>query len=87
MLGENYAEIAVAHLLILKDPMIKQEVGTLIESGVNAEYAIYQTVEKKSKTFDSIDKYYLVALISLLGFVVITVKKRAQPESLIPIIS
>ena len=58
MLGENYAEIAVAHLLILKDPMIKQEVGTLIESGVNAEYAIYQTVEKMSKTFDSIEDEY-----------------------------
>lgn len=28
------------------------------------------------KTFDSIDKYYLVALISLLGFVVITVMKN-----------
>lgn len=28
------------------------------------------------KTFDNIDKYFLVALISLLGFVVITVMKK-----------
>ena len=58
MLGENYAEIAVAHLLILKDPMISKEVETLINSGVNAEYAIYQVVEKMSKTFDNIDDEY-----------------------------
>ena len=58
MLGENYAEIAVAHLLILKDPMISKEVENLINSGVNAEYAIYQVVEKMSKTFDNIDDEY-----------------------------
>ena len=58
MLGESYAEIAVAHLLILKDPMIMKEVETFINSGLNAEYAIYQMVEKMSKTFDNIDDEY-----------------------------
>ena len=58
MLGESYAEIAVAHLLILKDPMIQQEVSAIINSGFNAEYAIYQMVEKMSKTFDEIEDEY-----------------------------
>ena len=58
VLGENYAKIADAHLLILNDPMIKAEIEKLISKGINAEYAIHEVVEKFSKTFDSIDNEY-----------------------------
>lgn len=58
VLGENYAKIADAHLLILNDPMIKNEIEKLVNKGVNAEYAIHNVVDNFSKTFDSIDNEY-----------------------------
>ena len=58
MLGENYAKIADAHMLILNDPMIKNEIEKLVNKGVNAEYAIHKVVENFSKTFDMIDNEY-----------------------------
>lgn len=59
MLGENYAKIANAHMLILEDPIINQEIKNIIASGKNAEYAVYTTVQKISKTFDAIkDEYF-----------------------------
>lgn len=59
MLGENYAKIANAHMLILEDPMILQEVKNIISTGKNVEYAIYKAVEKISKSFDAIkDEYF-----------------------------
>lgn len=58
MLGENYAKIADAHMLILDDPMIKNEVENLIKEGNNAEYAVYKVVEKLSKSFDLINDEY-----------------------------
>ena len=58
VLGENYAKIADAHLLILNDPMVKSEVEKMINSGVNAEYAVHEVVEKISKTFDSMNNDY-----------------------------
>ena len=58
VLGENYAKIADAHLLILNDPMVKNEVEKMINSGVNAEYAVHEVVEKISKTFDSMNNDY-----------------------------
>lgn len=58
VLGENYAKIADAHLLILNDPMIKNEIEKLVNKGVNAEYAIHKVVDNFSKTFDSIDNEY-----------------------------
>ena len=58
MLGENYAKIADAHMLILDDPMIKNEVEKLIKEGNNAEYAVYKVVEKLSKSFDLINDEY-----------------------------
>ncbi len=58
MLGENYAKIADAHLLILNDPMIKDEIEKLVNKGVNAEYAIHKVVDNFSKTFDLIDNEY-----------------------------
>lgn len=59
MLGENYAKIANAHMLILEDPIINKEIKNIIASGKNAEYAVYMTVQKISKTFDAIqDEYF-----------------------------
>lgn len=58
MLGENYAKIADAHMLILNDPMINKEVFEIINKGNNAEYAIYKVVEKISRSFDLIDDEY-----------------------------
>ena len=58
MLGENYAKIADVHLLILEDPALKGEVVKLIESGMNAEFAVLKTINKISATFDAIDDEY-----------------------------
>ena len=58
VLGENYAKIADAHLLILNDPMIKNEIEKLVNKGVNAEYAIHKVVDNFSKIFDSMDNDY-----------------------------
>ena len=58
VLGENYAKIADAHLLILNDPMIRDEIKKLINKGTNAEYALHEVVENLSKTFDLIDNEY-----------------------------
>ncbi|WP_372519067.1 phosphoenolpyruvate--protein phosphotransferase [Candidatus Ruminimicrobiellum ovillum] len=58
VVGGNYAKIAAAHLLILNDPMVKNEVIKMIKEGVNAEYAIHKVVENFSKTFDLIDNDY-----------------------------
>jgi len=58
VLGDNYAKIAAAHLLILNDPMVKNEIIKMIKEGVNAEYALHKVVENFSKTFDLIDNDY-----------------------------
>ncbi len=58
VLGENYAKIADAHLLILNDPMIKDEIEKMVNKGTNAEYAVHKVVENFSKTFDLIDNEY-----------------------------
>lgn len=58
VLGENYAKIADAHLLILNDPVIKAEVEKIINTGINAEYALHTVVENLSKTFDLMDNDY-----------------------------
>lgn len=59
MLGENYAKIADAHILILNDPMITGEVIKLIKECNNAEYAVYSVITKLSKAFDSMkDEYF-----------------------------
>ncbi|MEA5001113.1 MAG: phosphoenolpyruvate--protein phosphotransferase [Endomicrobiaceae bacterium] len=58
MLGENYAKIADAHLLILNDPVINKESLELIKKGNNAEYSVYKVVEKISRSFDLIDDEY-----------------------------
>ncbi len=58
MLGENYAKIADAHILILNDPMIGKEVIDCVKRGNTAEFAIYTVVKKFSKSFDAIEDEY-----------------------------
>ena len=59
MLGEKYAKIAKAHMLILEDPIINNEIKSIIDTGKNVEYAVYKAVEKISKSFDAIkDEYF-----------------------------
>ncbi|MDR3124327.1 MAG: phosphoenolpyruvate--protein phosphotransferase [Endomicrobium sp.] len=58
-LGENYAHIADAHILILDDPTMKKDVYKLIEDGTNAEYAIFKVIDKIIRSFESIkDDYF-----------------------------
>lgn len=58
VLGKNYAKIADAHLLILKDSMFIDNVINMIKKGNNAEYSIHEVVSDLSKTFDLIDDEY-----------------------------
>ena len=58
VLGKNYAKIADAHLLILKDSMIIDSVVSMIKKGNNVEYSIHKVVSDLSKTFDLIDDEY-----------------------------
>jgi phosphotransferase system enzyme I (PtsI) len=55
VLGENYAQIADVHLLILDDPMLKKDVYKLISDGVNAEYALSKILDKIIHSFENID--------------------------------
>ena len=58
VLGKNYAKIADAHLLILKDSMFIDNVINMIKKGNNVEYSIHEVVSDLSKTFDLIDDEY-----------------------------
>ncbi|MCL2334747.1 MAG: phosphoenolpyruvate--protein phosphotransferase [Endomicrobia bacterium] len=59
VLGENYAKIADVHLLILDDPVMKNDVSKLINDGVNAEFAVYKVLDKIIASFDAMkDEYF-----------------------------
>ncbi|MCL2485645.1 MAG: phosphoenolpyruvate--protein phosphotransferase [Endomicrobia bacterium] len=58
VLGENYAKIADVHLLILDDPMMNKDVVSMVNEGVNAEYAVFKVIEKIVKSFESIEDEY-----------------------------
>ncbi|MDR0723670.1 MAG: phosphoenolpyruvate--protein phosphotransferase [Endomicrobium sp.] len=59
VLGENYAHITDAHILILDDPAMKKDVYNLIENGINAEYAMFKVIEKIIRSFEAIkDDYF-----------------------------
>ena len=59
-LGANDATIFDAHLLVLEDPTLIEEVTRLIqEEKVSAEYAFQQVSDKYVKTLSSIDDDYL----------------------------
>jgi phosphotransferase system enzyme I (PtsI) len=53
-LGENYADIANVHMLILDDPSLRKDVYKLIAEGVNAEYALFNVLDKIVRSFDNI---------------------------------
>ena len=56
MLGKKHAKLIEAHRLILKDPLLTQEVPRRIsEDLVNAEYALSQTLERINRHFEQID--------------------------------
>lgn len=59
-LGAHDASIFDAHLLVLEDPTLIEEVTRLIcKEKVTAEYAFQQVAEKYAKTLSSIDDEYL----------------------------
>ncbi|MDR1418088.1 MAG: phosphoenolpyruvate--protein phosphotransferase [Endomicrobium sp.] len=58
VLGEDYAHITNAHILILDDPSMKKNVYNLIEYGTNAEYALFKTIDKIIRSFDAIKDGY-----------------------------
>ncbi|NLO92371.1 MAG: phosphoenolpyruvate--protein phosphotransferase [Elusimicrobia bacterium] len=56
MLGKQHARLIEAHRLILKDPLITQEVARLItDKLLNAEFALSETLERVNKNFEKID--------------------------------
>jgi phosphotransferase system enzyme I (PtsI) len=59
-LGAEDASIFEAHLLVLEDPTLMEEVSRFIdEKKVTAEYAFKQVAEKYAKTLSAIDDEYL----------------------------
>jgi phosphotransferase system enzyme I (PtsI) len=58
VLGKSYARIADVHLLILDDPTMKKNVYELIDNGINAEYAVFRTVDDIVHSFEFIEDGY-----------------------------
>lgn len=60
LLGKSHARLADAYLLILEDPILTKDVEREItKEMVGAEFAIQMTLEKISRTFDSLlDDYF-----------------------------
>ena len=59
-MGAKDATIFDAHLLVLEDPTLLDEVGKFVEKEkVNIEYAFAQVAEKYAKTLEAIDDEYL----------------------------
>src|SRR4030095_3230032 len=59
-LGAQDASIFDAHLLVLEDPTLIEEVSRIIfEEKVTAEYAFKKVAEKYTRTLSSIDAEYL----------------------------
>ncbi|MFA6583324.1 MAG: phosphoenolpyruvate--protein phosphotransferase [Elusimicrobiaceae bacterium] len=56
MLGKQHAKLIETHRLILKDPLITQEVQTrIMREEINAEYALSQILEQANRNFEKID--------------------------------
>jgi len=59
-LGARDAAIFDAHLLVLEDPVLIEEVNKLVQQDkVSAEYAFQQVAEKYARTLSAIDDEYL----------------------------
>ncbi|MDR2860294.1 MAG: phosphoenolpyruvate--protein phosphotransferase [Elusimicrobiota bacterium] len=57
-LGENYAKIADAHLLMLEDPVMRKAIVDMIKSGIKAEYAVYKTTDDTVRAFEAVEDEY-----------------------------
>ncbi|HVA67404.1 MAG TPA: phosphoenolpyruvate--protein phosphotransferase [Elusimicrobiota bacterium] len=56
LLGKTHAKLIDAHRLILKDPLIVREVPQrIMREGVNAEFALSETMEAVNKQFEKMD--------------------------------
>ena len=59
-LGESYPDIFSAHLLILDDPVLRENTIKAIEKdNINAEYAVSRVLDKIGRTFSHIEDSYL----------------------------
>ncbi|HKX61197.1 MAG TPA: phosphoenolpyruvate--protein phosphotransferase [Verrucomicrobiae bacterium] len=64
-LGAEHASIFEAHMMVLDDPMLLDEVSRLItEQRVSAEYAFQQVADKFSRTLGAINDEYLRERVS-----------------------
>ncbi|MDI6703212.1 MAG: phosphoenolpyruvate--protein phosphotransferase [bacterium] len=58
--GEEYAKIFSAHLLVLEDPFLIIEVERKIkEERINVEYALFSVLETLTSSFSSLDDEYI----------------------------
>ena len=59
-LGKRHVRLFDAYLLILEDPILRNDVVKMVtEQRVNAEYALQMVIDKITKTFNIIDDGYL----------------------------
>jgi len=59
-LGKRHVRLFDAYLLILEDPILRNDVVKMVtEQRVNAEYALQMVIDKITKTFNMIDDGYL----------------------------
>lgn len=59
-LGKRHVRLFEAYLLILDDPILRNDVmRVILEQRVNAEYALQMVIDKITKTFNIIDDGYL----------------------------
>lgn len=58
-IGKEKAEIFGAHLMMLEDTELIGAVSTKIEEGVNAEYAVKETIEMFSAIFEQMENEYM----------------------------
>jgi phosphotransferase system enzyme I (PtsI) len=59
LLGDKYAQIVNAHILILDDPEIIKNVINLINTGLNAEFALCKVINKILASFENTKDNYL----------------------------
>lgn len=63
-IGESYAKIADAHILMLNDPMMNAKAEGFIKEGLNAEYAVHKAMEEIMHSFKAVDDEYFRERIS-----------------------
>ena len=58
-IGEKHASLFYAYILILEDPLFKEDIIYNINQGMNVEYALQTVLDNVEKTFSSIEDHYL----------------------------